>query len=270
MCGAVLAFSHSVDAIADSVYDNGPPYRPPPPDHAVGHEMTGWIEADDFTFVTPARIETITFSDLDTGNNFQGSILWRVYSNASSDKPGTLLYSGLSTSVTHTATGFIDAPYSEFVNTVGITPVDLPAGTYWLALHNGPLSYGFNKFVYWEKASGAGPRPSEYDWGPSFPGVWFSNSAPDAPTAELIFQLVGVAAPQVTAVSRNAGRPQITFTTSPNRYYRVEYKNALSDSTWTPVSGAESISGTGNPVQVADPDPNVGNLSHRFYHAILL
>ncbi|MDQ2950073.1 MAG: hypothetical protein M3Y27_29740 [Acidobacteriota bacterium] len=232
--------------------------------------MTGWIEADDFTFAIPARIESITFSDLEAGNNFQGSIFWRIYSNASDDTPGTVLYSGLSTSVTHTATGFTDYPVSEFVNTVAITPVDLPVGTYWLALHNGPLSNSTNKFVYWEQAAGAGARPSELSWGPLFQGPWNSNSTSDAPTSELIFQLIGVAAPQVTAVSRSAGRPQITFTTSANRYYRVEYKNSLSDSTWTPVSGAESISGTGSPVQVTDPDPNVGNLRRRFYRAIVL
>ncbi len=271
-CGAVLAFFQPINAIADNVYDNGPPYRPSPPDHAVGMEMTAFIQADDFTLARPARLEGITFSDLERGNNFQGVILVRIYSNASDDTPGAQLYENLSTSVNHVAPvpAFVDPPLTEYINTVGITAVDLPAGTYWLALHNGPLSNGTKSYFYWEQAAGAGPRASELKFGPGFQGPWISNSTSDFPNAELVFQLTGVAAPQITAVSRSNGRPQISFTTSVSRYYRVEYKDALSDPSWTPVSGAESISGTGNPVQVTDPDPNVGNLPHRFYHAILL
>ncbi|MGZ4985154.1 MAG: hypothetical protein ACXWIU_12850, partial [Limisphaerales bacterium] len=216
-----------------------------------------------------ARIDGVVFYDLENGAGFTGSIVWQIYSNVS-DAPGTLLYSGTADGVSHTSTGFIAGNYSEYVNTFNLPSITLPPGTYWLALHNGPLTNDTSGHIYWEKAAGAGARPSEAEFVTLFPGSWFTNSSPNAPTAELLFQLIGVPCPTVTAVSRVNGHPQITFTTVANESYRLEYTDVLPASSWTPVPGAEQIAGTGNTVQVTDSDPNIGSIRRRFYRALLL
>jgi len=275
----MLALYLSVNCGAATVYDNGLPYRPDPPALATGYEMTYVliptlgltvvVEADDFTLTAPARLNGVMFYDLENGAGFAGSIVWGIYSNAS-DAPGVLLYSGAADGVSHVSTGFVAGNYSEYVNTFTLPSITLPAGSYWLALHNGPITNDSSGHLYWEKADGAGTRPSEAEFVNLFPGSWFSNSSPNAPTAELLFQLIGVPCPSVTAVLRVNGRPQITFTTVANESYRVEYTDVLPTSTWTPVPGAEQIAGTGNTVQVTDPSQNLGIIRDRFYRAVLL
>ncbi len=243
--------------------------------------MTGWMVADDFTLFTAARIEGIQFSELENNGVFQGTILWRIYANSATDEPGLLLYSGTAASVNHAATGFVDPPSEEFTDTFAIDPVSLPPGIYWLALHNGPLSNGSNQRVYWERTSTSGFRGSESDIGcgfagplacpsPAFANDWGSNNAPDAPNSELVFQLSGVFGPSITGIARSSGIPQISFTTTAGQSYRVEYKNNLTDASWTTLPGSEMISGTGNIVQVIDSDPNIATVRHRFYRAVLL
>jgi hypothetical protein len=67
-----------------------------------------------------------------------------------------------------------------------------------------------------------------------------------------------------------AAAPQISFTTVANQLYRVEYKNDISTTSWTPLPGGELVGGTGQAVQISDNDPDVHNLPRRFYRAVLL
>ena len=91
------------------------------------------------------------FWNFEGSGSFEGSIVWQIYSNAGNNRPGTLLFNGTSTNLTHVATGFIFFGYPEYITTFDIAPVSLPAGTYWLALHNGPLTNDTNLGrVYWE------------------------------------------------------------------------------------------------------------------------
>jgi hypothetical protein len=274
--GTLIAICSVLNCRSETVYDNGPPYRPPSA-LATGYEMssasitagmTVVFAADDFTLATSARIDAVVFYDLENGDGFTGSIVWRIYSNAS-EAPGTLLYTGTVNGVSHISTGFIAGNYSEYVNSFTLPAISLPPGTYWLALHSGPMTNN-TSHIYWEKADGAGARPSETEFETLFLGLWFTNSAPDAPTAELLFTLTGVPAPRVTAVSRLSGHPQISFTTTPNESYRVEYADSLPASSWTPLPGAESIAGTGGIVQVTDPSQNLASVRSRFYRAVLL
>ena len=62
------------------------------------------------------------------------------------------------------------------------------------------------------------------------------------------------------------------FTTVTGQNYKVEFKNNLSDVSWTTVSGASNIAGTGGTQMGNDPDPNVGNgtVKRRFYRVTVL
>ncbi len=232
--------------------------------------MTAAIEADDFTLTRSARITGIIFYDLEGPTGFQNSIAWQIYSDASDESPGTFLYGDVATAVTHDPTGVADIN-TEYRNTFAIAPVALPAGTYWLGLHNGPLTTASNLRVYFEKSSAASIRPSQaYDINHMYYVGWGTNSPPYAnPDSELAFQLIGVPAAQITALSRSSSVPRLTFTTTAGQYYRVEYEDALVGASWNTVAGADMIAGDGNPAQVADPGAGAV-VRRRFYRVILL
>lgn len=177
-------------ANAAQIYNNGAP------DVRNGYEMGNWIEADQFTLTASAAVENVKFWDLERIGFFQVTIPWAIYSDSGSNTPGALIASGISANLTHLATGRTDGfGYSEFVNTFDITPVSLPPGTYWLALHNGPLSFIIQQ-VYWETAFNSSTIPSRSDISP-FLGSWQSNYT----ASKLAFLLNGTLISQATLQS---------------------------------------------------------------------
>lgn len=244
------------------LYDNGEPNL------ANGFEITHWIEADQFILNNASIVGAVRFWDLEAGPTFQGSIFWEVYADNGSNSPGALLFSGTSANLSHVATGRAAFGYPEFVNNFNVSSISLPPGIYWLALHNGPLSNNISRNIFWETAINPSTISSVGDEAP-FAGNWDSNLS----DSKLAFQLFGVPEawrPRITAITRDSGVPHITFTTLSGRFYRVEFKNNLTDASWTPVPGQQNIPGTGNPIEVIDPDPLAATLSHRFYHVVLL
>ena len=192
LCSFLLAGSLCTDAA--QIFDNGSP------DLLNGFEMSNWIEADQFTLTTGATIQNVKFWDLEKLGFFQSTIPWAIYSNTGNNKPGTLIASGFSSNLTHTATGRNDGfGFFEFISTFDITPVTLPAGTYWLALHNGPLSYLIQQ-VYWETAVHSSTIPSQSDITP-FLGVWVANFGLTNPAPKLAFQLNGTVVSPATLLS---------------------------------------------------------------------
>ena len=163
--------------------------------------LTHWIEADDFTLDTAARLEGVKVWSFEGAGSFEGSILWQIYSNSANNTPGTLLFTGTSTNLTHVATGFVYFGYAEHIITFDITPTTLTAGTYWLALHNGPLTNdSVLGRVYWETTSTLGARGSRSDISP-FLGLWLSNAVPPGAPSECAFQLNGTLSPAALAVA---------------------------------------------------------------------
>jgi hypothetical protein len=195
--------------------------------------------------------------------------------------PGAVLFSGTSSNLTHVATGR-KPDFTEFVNSfdTGVA-ISLAAGSYWLVLHNGPLSYNAPTYAsqntFWESASTNRSDPSYSDEAP-FTNDWGSNDLSQdygypPGNSQLAFQLNGVPqsyAAKVTAVGFVSNSPRISFSTFNGQHYRVDYKNNLTDASWTTVSGASNVAGTGGTVTVTDPDPNINNVRHRFYRVVLL
>ncbi len=158
--------------------------------------MSNWIEAEQFTLTASTTVESVKFWDLERIGYFQSTVPWAIYSDNGSNVPGTLVASGISSNLSHLLTGRTDGfGYTEFVNTFNITPVSLPAGTYWLAMHNGPLSYIIQQ-VYWETSAIQTAIPSRSDISP-FLGIWLSNWI----NSKMAFQLNGTLIPQATLVS---------------------------------------------------------------------
>jgi hypothetical protein len=248
---------------ADQLYDNGPP------DHANGRDMTHWLQADDFAVTRGARVELIKFWDFESAGDLDSTIFWQIYANADNEAPGLLVASGTSPLNSHVATGNSTFGFAEYVNELSIGGVTLPPGSYWLALHNGPLSNDSSaKNVFWENTSRVGLRPAYRKTTP-YIEPWVSTAFPGFPS-DYAFNLSGTPLPRVTSVSFASATAKIAFTTTVGASYRLEYTNNLTDPTWQPMSGAENISGTGSVVEVADPDANAKNLPRRFYRVVLL
>ncbi len=197
-------------ASATLIYDNGP-LSP------GGLNMTYYFVAEDFTLTQAVTLNSIRFWNIQgfpATCCYDGSITWGIYSTGAcvpacqfgSSKPLAPLYGPTTTTaVTRTTTGGAN---DEFQNDVALPSVALPAGSYWLALHNGPLTT--NSFetgnpsgsFYWETTTGTvpqGPAPPGGDPGrvchPMVPTVNCISTTDWEPfsNTEYAFQLYGEA-----------------------------------------------------------------------------
>jgi hypothetical protein len=270
----LLCAGGTVCSAAGLIYDNG---LPDPGAGPSAREMSKYVQADDFYLAAPTRIESAKLWDYEDITKFYGYLLWEIRANNSDNTPGQLLHSGTSTNLVHTRTGNSFVAYDEYVTTFNLGPVTLPAGRYWFTLHNGPLSNvggacpGLEcAVVAWAATNRPGTYPSQgRSLIPPFDlESWFSHEWPGY-LSEFAFQLNGTPGPSIKSVAKNSGSPQISFTSVNGQNYRIEYKNNLSDP-WSTVLGADTVPGTGEVVQVSDPDPNVRTLPRRFYRVLLL
>ena len=163
----------------DIIYDNGGP------DQQNGNEMTAWLQAEDFNLSADATLTTVNFWDIEApgGTAYQGEIDWSIYNDAGGS-PGAEIASGaaVGAAVTRTFTqccvlGF----YDEYSVSFPVSPgVALTAGTtYWLGLHNGPLSFQTRSEFYWETTAYNGTFTGHEDAAP-FDGGWADNGTEHA------------------------------------------------------------------------------------------
>ena len=139
-----LAWQAASPALAATVWDNGAPATVV----TGGSVMTDTIQAEDFTLLTTTDLTGITFWDLQgvTGD-YLGSINYQIYAGSPG---GTLVASGSATP-TRTAAGTV-LGYSQFQNDFAVSITGLVAGTYWLALHDGPVASTSFADFYWSWA----------------------------------------------------------------------------------------------------------------------
>ena len=125
------------------LYNNGAP------NNSSGNEMTQWIQAEDFTLGAASTVTGIRFWGFSNGApGYFGSITWRIYSNAGNN-PAAILFSG-----TAAVAGINEGPVAptgltQFRYDIA-TNFGLGAGTYWLGLHNGPLTRTSRDEFYWQ------------------------------------------------------------------------------------------------------------------------
>jgi hypothetical protein len=91
------------------------------------------------------------------------------------------------------------------------------------------------------------------------------NGTPPLSDAQT-FSVFVAGPPQFTGVKPvTGGQVQISFATLPGQHYQVQFKDRLTDSTWTSLG--EIISGTGSPASVSD---NLTGQPQRFYRLLAL
>lgn len=117
-------------AHADTLFDNGAPNL------VDGYAIGAYTSADDFTLTSASTLSSFTFWNIDDAyDGFSGALTYGIYAN-NAGTLGTLITSATTTAVTHTATGRNEYGFPEYKNDVTIAPINLSAGTYWLALHD--------------------------------------------------------------------------------------------------------------------------------------
>jgi len=154
---------------ATTIFDNGNP------DPTTANEMTEWIQAENFQVPSATTVLSVQFwAAVASSASYNGSIMYAIYAD-NSGIPGALLASGsaapalVSTGVT---TGFGDA--EEVLNfnlATGFSVV--PGMTYWLGLHNGPLSDDARLEFYWEATFAGNPPVGQEQMLPG--SVWESS-----------------------------------------------------------------------------------------------
>ncbi|HEY4283698.1 MAG TPA: hypothetical protein VGM62_11600 [Chthoniobacterales bacterium] len=274
LLAAVLGLPLKSNAVTFS--DNGSPNL------LDGFDLTYLKEGNRFTLSADVVAKSVKFWTIEphTGT-WANLVFWEIRLNTAANLPGTVLSSGNSTNLTHAGTGRVvapDAPYPEFLITFDLPSVSLPAGTYWLVLHNGALSNNnilLASDILWETTtkipSDPAYRPSFCDPAP-FTNNWDTNdlAPPKAEGSQVAFQLIGTVRPKVTTFGFVSAKPQVSFTTVTGQNYKVEFKNNLTDASWTTVSGASNVTGTGGVVPINDNDPNLPTIRHRFYRVTVL
>ena len=153
---------------ADEIYNNGAP------NGVSGNEMTQWIQAEDFTFASGQTVTDVRFWGVDATfqPGYTGSITWRIYSNAGG-QPGGVIAGGnvAATRVFRANVSFGISYQYDF----SIGSVNLAAGTYWLGLHNGPLTTTTRLNMYWETTANNATSRGLEDIAPFDTGGWFNN-----------------------------------------------------------------------------------------------
>ncbi len=166
---AFLAAALTPAIASAQLYDNGAPNA------SGGNEMTQWIQAEDFTLGASATITNIRFWAFEFAPNaYQGSIVWRIYGD-NVGNPGSVLFSGTSTNAP------IDQGFLAVGNTLPQLQFDiatnffLGAGSYWLGLHNGPLTTTTREELYWQSTDANSTATGHEDIVPFDDNAWYDN-----------------------------------------------------------------------------------------------
>lgn len=161
---AALALAAAPLSVAAPVYNNGLP------DQVSGTQMSEVVVAEDFSLTASTTISSIRFWSIQSSPlEYLGSVYWAVYSNVGG-APGAVLFGNTAVTTTEAATGNSTGfGYAEYVFDVDVADFSLGAGTYWLALHNGPLASVDAREMLWSTTSTGGSESQYFD---SFTSAW--------------------------------------------------------------------------------------------------
>lgn len=154
----LVSFVHVGNTFASVIWDNGAP------NSLGGSLMSDTFQAEDFTLSATTDLTSIRFWDLErTSADFNGSIFWQIVSGSPG---GSILASGTAggAGITRASAGSVTLgadTYNRVQNDFTITLNNLVAGTYWLELHNGPLSSNSFTDFYWNWTDVIGTNSSQ-------------------------------------------------------------------------------------------------------------
>lgn len=177
--GVALLVAASPSVAAAQIYNNGLP------NGVNGNEMTEWFQAEDFMLGANASLTGVRFWAAQGAGSYQGSITWRIHSS-SGGSPGAILFSGSASPVGAFQGPTICCGLDRYQYDFAVPSLSLSGGTtYWLSLHNGPVTMTTRSEFYWETTNVNGTSTGMEDRTPFDDGGWFNNGQEHA------FQLFG-------------------------------------------------------------------------------
>ena len=134
-------------AHASLIFDNGGPSTLNP----GASNLSDTQQAQDFLLTSITSLTSVRFWSLEVSSgDFLGSVLWEIRTNRLGVPGSTVVASGTA-APTRTAAG-TTLGLNQFQNDFNISVNNLAAGTYWLTIHNGPLSSNAFTDFYWSWA----------------------------------------------------------------------------------------------------------------------
>lgn len=144
------------------------------------------VSANSFSLLEAAALKSIKFWTVENPPaTFSGNYGWEIYAD-NAGVPGNSLFSGTAsgpnvsrTQINSIPSGVPGFDYAEYENNIDIGTISLPAGIYWLGIHNGPLNIITTfQSSYWETTTPPATTYS-YSYLPPFGTIapnWFSNA----------------------------------------------------------------------------------------------
>jgi hypothetical protein len=134
---------------ATVIFNNGPI------DEIDGDQASRFIQAEDFNITAGGVFNTIDLYSLEIGSPYSGSLYWAIATD-DGGKPGVIVAGGSTTSAVTRTDQMVSYLKGEvWLNEFTIDPFTAAAGTtYWLEIHNGPLSLTTDSGFYWATTSG--------------------------------------------------------------------------------------------------------------------
>lgn len=181
--GAIMLAFASLPAEGDMLYDAGGSFF-----RASGKNISSGVTANQFTLsdpaiITGARVWLLENQSAREGQfeGFSGTLSWAIYEEDVGNRPSSPpLFSGLDKSVVLT-----DALINSVIRTdifavdIDLPSINLAAGSYWLALHEGDWGSSYDETkIYWaERSAGKGPIQFAFlDTNETNPGSSWNNS----------------------------------------------------------------------------------------------
>jgi len=145
---AVSALLCTGVAHAGLIWDNGGPAL----NNQGASNMSDTLQAEDFQLFVTSDLTSITFWDLQASSgDYNGSIFWQVVGDSGGAPNDANVIGSGSATPTQTAQGSI-LGFLLFQNDFAISLLGVAPGTYWLELHNGPVSNNSFTDFYWSFA----------------------------------------------------------------------------------------------------------------------
>jgi hypothetical protein len=182
---------------ASVIFNNGSPNQ------LDGSNITGFVAADDFVLGSPATLGGGSFwssANFDPfGSSFAGTIGWAILAD-SGGSPGSILFSGSDSSPALTDTGNTIFGTHEWRIDFSFGSVNLNAGTYWLALHEGALGTPDDgTTIFWDTTGSQTASVGQISADLSAQSGWSANGLNGGSNSDLSFLLNGTGGPPSTS-----------------------------------------------------------------------
>jgi len=145
---AVMALQFASAAHGAAIWNNGGPAL----FNQGGSEMSDTMQAEDIQLSTMTNLTSISFWSLQfSPSDYNGSIFWQIVGDASGSPDDLNVIGNGTATPSQTADGTV-LGFSQFRNDFTINLIGIAAGTYWLELHNGPVTTTAFTDFYWSWA----------------------------------------------------------------------------------------------------------------------